>query len=262
MDGLGGAHAQSVHTPPNVCIGKVALPLPTSPSGQLFVTIPSHGVDKWGPISWRPNGSRLPAEGDEALIAFDERAMPWLIEWTATTSFDPPLVSALPSAPYDGQPITYQNEAMAAAGVAWRLRYRAASASAHKWEFVGGAWLYEAVDTDESTASATYVALTTAGPSATVPLGGDYLITVGSNQYNSASANSCWHSFSVGAEAAVDTDAGNYTPPAINVSGAGVAVRRKANLAAETAVVSKYRASAGTAHFRSRWMSVQPVRLG
>lgn len=50
-----------------------------------------------------------------------------------------PIVSSLPASPVDGREVYYQNAAMAEAGVTWHLRYREGSASAHKWEYVGGA---------------------------------------------------------------------------------------------------------------------------
>lgn len=53
----------------------------------------------------------------------------------------PALVSTLPASPYDGQEVFYLADA--AAGVVWHLCYRAASPSAYKWEFVGGASLFQ-----------------------------------------------------------------------------------------------------------------------
>lgn len=50
-----------------------------------------------------------------------------------------PLVVALPTSPVDGQVIDYL--ANATDGIIWRLRYRAASVSPYKWEFVGGSFL-------------------------------------------------------------------------------------------------------------------------
>jgi hypothetical protein len=56
---------------------------------------------------------------------------------------------------------------------------------AFKWEFVGGAPAYAAVETSQTTASAALVDLTTVGPSFTVPRAGDYLfrynVDVGNN---------------------------------------------------------------------------------
>jgi hypothetical protein len=52
----------------------------------------------------------------------------------------PPLVSTLPSNPVDGAEVYFLADATN--GIIWHLRYRAASASAYKWEFLGGPKLY------------------------------------------------------------------------------------------------------------------------
>lgn len=88
-----------------------------------------------------------------------------------------PLVSALPSSPVDGQEVYYQSSAMGIAGTVWRLRYRAASTHAYKWEYVGGSALDGSADAGASyTTGAAYSpgpALAT--PQLTVPLAGEYL---------------------------------------------------------------------------------------
>jgi hypothetical protein len=64
--------------------------------------------------------------------------------WTTTkieemiSAAKPQLVSVLPT-PKDGLEVYFQNSIMATAGVIWHLRYREASARAHKWEYLGGA---------------------------------------------------------------------------------------------------------------------------
>jgi hypothetical protein len=50
----------------------------------------------------------------------------------------PPLVSALPVAPYEGQEIYFQTANMASTGTMWKLRYRGAISDSSKWEYVGG----------------------------------------------------------------------------------------------------------------------------
>lgn len=94
-----------------------------------------------------------------------------------------PLVTALPTVGLvDGYEVYYQSTAMAASGIVWHLRYRAGSASTYKWEFIGGSELavenVGGVDwnTREACASLTLAALTTPGPSITIPLAGEYRI--------------------------------------------------------------------------------------
>lgn len=70
-------------------------------------------------------------------------------------------------------------------GTRWQFQYNAGSASAYKWEFIGGAPVLISVDTFETTTSAwpTLVDLTTVGPSFTPARSGDYayLISVRAN---------------------------------------------------------------------------------
>lgn len=86
---------------------------------------------------------------------------------------DSPALTALPSAPYDGQLIAYQADATN--GMVWLLRYRAASVSAYKWECVGGMPLMPTTSGDMTNANSTFTALT-GGPTFPVPLAGDYRI--------------------------------------------------------------------------------------
>lgn len=87
----------------------------------------------------------------------------------------PALVTVLPAAPVDGQEIYFLADA--ANGVVWHLRYRAASTSAYKWEYLGGPPLYNAVAATAviTTTTGAWSNLTgSAGPAITAPLAGDY----------------------------------------------------------------------------------------
>lgn len=85
-----------------------------------------------------------------------------------------PTVTSLPAAPYDGQVVDYLADATNS--VVWRLKYRAGSASAYKWEWIGGGSLRAELDTLGSTTSLTYVDFPGAGLSLTAPLAGDYQV--------------------------------------------------------------------------------------
>lgn len=74
----------------------------------------------------------------------------------------------------------------AATGVNWMFVYNAGSASAFKWEYVGGANLEARVDTSEGTNSATYVDLATNGPQITISRAGDYFFHYGFQATNTA----------------------------------------------------------------------------
>jgi hypothetical protein len=177
----------------------------------------------------------------------------------------PPLVTSLPGSPFDGQEVNYLADA--ANGVVWNLRYRAGSASAYKWEFLGGAALYSQVINGETSASTTFVNLATVGPQITVPLAGDYDIQHGARAYGSQNQISVIMSYSIGATAAsandvVDMYSGSSYDSAIaTVAPHGARIQRK-TLAAGDAIVAKYRVNAGTGWWGFRWLRISPVRVG
>lgn len=171
-------------------------------------------------------------------------------------------VSALPASPYDGQIIFYTADATN--GIIWQFRYRAASASSFKWEYVGGTPLFTTINntgvtgTSETTASNTYVALTTPGPSLTCPLGGDYQVDIGATSNHATSSGVM--SYDIGGTGASDNDAFWFGTGACYANHYGT--RIKTGLAASTALVSKYRTVSATADFHNRWMRITPVRVG
>lgn len=181
-----------------------------------------------------------------------------------------PVVASLPSNPYNGQEIYY--EADATNGVYWHLIYRALKAdgtsdgSSYKWHCVGGSPLYVEVQpvNVETTTSTTYTTLTTAGPSITAPLAGDYDVTIGCASENSNSNTSANMSYQVGAATAVDDDCVLHSNGTNGWAFAAMArPRRKTALSAATALSARYKApNAGVASFKARWMSVLPVRVG
>lgn len=82
--------------------------------------------------------------------------------------------TVLPAAPINGQEYFYVADATN--GVVWHLKYRAASASASKWEYVGGPPLFSEASGVATTVAAHNVYQDLAGgPSITVPLAGDYV---------------------------------------------------------------------------------------
>lgn len=159
----------------------------------------------------------------------------------------------------DGQVFHYTADA--ANGVIWTFRYRAASASGNKWEFVGGPPLISRVDTAETRAvAAAYAALATAGPSVTVPLTGDYEIRTGAKVTCLGNPSNGFHSYDIGGAGAVDADAHVTTQLAVLAVNNSSAMKTKA-LTAGTALVSKYKATANQVIFEQRYMAVLPVRV-
>lgn len=176
----------------------------------------------------------------------------------------------MPTGPVNGDEVYYVADATN--GIVWHFKYRSASASTYKWEYIGGAYLFSEIVTaaSESTASTSYVALTTAGPSLTVPLAGDYDVTLEQTAYNSTNVNTELMSYDIGGTGAVDADAvGNQASPASSEIPRAVRTRRKTFTVASTALVAKYKVGAGTGIWpgtaaivgASRVMRVVPVRV-
>lgn len=176
----------------------------------------------------------------------------------------PAFATALPSSPTDGQEIYYQQTgAMAVAGQVWHLRYRSASGSAYKWEYVGGAPLHQTQAATVSTSSGSYANL--GGPQATVPLAGEYRIRWGSMGFCNTPAVVTLHGVSLGTFPAADSSSvrgGNGTgTTGAQSSGASMIY---VGLIAGAAVISQYRSnSAGTiCQWEQRWLEVIPTRVG
>lgn len=150
----------------------------------------------------------------------------------------------------------------------WAFRYNAASGSTYKWEFAGGSPAVSEVLTNESTSSTAYAALTTAGPTITVPRAGDYDVTIGFRARRpSGNGDVCIMSYDIGATAASDNDAvkitnGAFQTSAFDIFGEAERTRRKTAIAAATALTAKYKSSGGNAAgFESRIMFVRPFRV-
>ena len=174
-----------------------------------------------------------------------------------------PLVSSLPAGPADGQRCIYL--ASAANGILWHLRYRAASPSPYKWEFLGGSSLAD-IQTVEGTktAGASYGAATNAGPVVTVPLAGEYDVTLSAYMLNSNANATGYYSFSVGATGAIDADSIRIREDGNGGNGASTSAgtRRKIVPAAATALTAAYKCDVGTLTMNVRAMNVVPVRVG
>jgi hypothetical protein len=183
-----------------------------------------------------------------------------------------PTVTSLPASPVDGDEVVYV--ASTTVGVSWRLRYRAASASSYKWEFVGGSPLFAVVETDQAITPGTAYAwgdLATVGPTLTLPLAGDYDCVFGARMWNNTNAGSPLMAISFGG--AAPTYSSEAMWPYNNGTGAAVApggawqgsrfIRHTGSTAGQTAQAKYSSAGAGTtSNFQSRWLTAVPVRVG
>lgn len=174
-----------------------------------------------------------------------------------------PFASGPPSSPADGDLWEATSVGGANSGICWQFRYNAASTSPYKWEFIGGPPAFVAVETNEATASGTYAALTTAGPSFTCSRGGDYIVEVAADIFNNTANCGGAMSFDIGATGALDNNALFHVGGPVNLNlNFGGKPTLVPSVAAATALVSKYRTtSGGTANFLYRRMRVTPVRV-
>ena len=196
-----------------------------------------------------------------------------LAQRLAATS-PPQFVTKLPASPIDGTEVYYQSttagtgggatDTMADVGAVWHLRYRAASSSAYKWEFVGGGAVYGVAGTgatDETTTSVTFTDLATVGPSVTVALAGHYEMEFDLEAFrcDGGAGTDAYISFSRGSTAAdnanrISNGAGQLSP--------GSAHRLWTGLTANDVIRAKYAVSSSTGRFRGkRTMFITPIRV-
>ena len=172
------------------------------------------------------------------------------------------IVNALPSNPYDGQEICYQNAAMETAGLVWRFRYRATSSSAYKWEFIGGPEWMETNDGTDTLNNATFGDLGT-NVIVTIPLAGDYRVRTAMAGAAGAAGHVQYMSYKIGATNAVSSDGVRLQGAGVNYPQASVSrTQRKNALAAATDLKLQYATDASVCTFFHRSLSVAPIRVG
>jgi hypothetical protein len=149
-------------------------------------------------------------------------------------------------------------------GVMWMFRYRAASASVYKWEFVGGSSLIASVLAAENiSTSGAFVNAATVGPAIVVPRAGDYDLQ-GRVRLNKSAADTQIQ-FTVGI--------GDHNGSGQTVSGVTSSYAANAftlpfsrgpftGLAASTELRMKYfQAAAGTLTIADRFLWLLPLRI-
>jgi hypothetical protein len=186
----------------------------------------------------------------------------------------PALLTVLPGSPFDGQQIYLQADP--ANGIIWHLRYNAGSASAYKWEFVGGPPLAGLGTTSDPLPNSTiYNDFATVGPSVTLPagIGGDFFVDIEgaiANNTNPPVFNA-FLSFTIGATAPSDTNSIQITYN--NAAGSGrethYVLRRSSKItsvAAGSQLKLQGRVDAGGAgpvtYFANRGITLRPIRVG
>lgn len=160
----------------------------TTASYRRKVAGTTAGTPKTDTTNWEiiASGGSIGLDGAPGVIkVYEQAAQPSDTTvgaiWVDTDDVPPawasfiPVVSALPTNPVDGQEVYLQVDATN--GVMWHLRYRAASASAYKWEFIGGPPLTATTPDYDAIVSATLGVAAHDGPKITLPRNGDYIAT-------------------------------------------------------------------------------------
>lgn len=154
----------------------------------VYVTVQEFsGTYNFGPLE-TPEGW-APEVGDACLVAFDQNNVGHVVPgWQGAAALEAeiallqgkvsalevPTVEALPGSPSEGEEVFFQNAAMAAQGVRWRLVYNGKSASTYKWELVGGPALGSPYSGSLTLATSEVFTAIPSGPELVVPLEGEY----------------------------------------------------------------------------------------
>lgn len=255
--GLAGVDADTSDQSSRTLRGTV-MSEPGSAADALTVQARSTG-EQW-PVPAGQWFGALPSQGDTCLIVVDDVDDAWVSVpgVIPPPSVTPPLVAALPGVPDDGDEIYFAADGT---GVVWHLRYHAASASAHKWEVVGGSPLFAENTGAFTTTSAAYgdMAGGAVMPSITLPLAGDYMVTIEATVFQVTGGEGLL-SYATGGTAASDTDAIAETSTTTGLQCART--RRRNDIPAGAALAMKGRTTANTLEVVGPSIRAIPVRVG
>lgn len=167
------------------------------------------------------------------------------------------VVSALPAEPFIGDICIFE----ASEKVGWLLVYT--GVGTFKWKKIGGPPLVAEVAKEETTKSNVYADLETIGPAITAPLKGDYLVGIGCAAFNSEAGRDNSMSYAIGGTGAIDEDRLKFTNTGVFLPQGNIFRRKeKTNLAIAASIKAKYKTSGGTASFNSRFIELDPIRVG
>lgn len=155
---------------------------PSSPAlGEMYFDTVTNKLFWWNGTLWVAASGSAEVYEQPAAPASPGVGAIWIDtdDVAPTWTSGVPFVTTLPTNPVDGQEVYYQVDATA--GIIWHLRYRAASASAYKWEFIGGPPLtVKSTGAQASTGGGWFSA-----PVVTIPRAGDYRLGVICDAYGS-----------------------------------------------------------------------------
>jgi hypothetical protein len=169
-------------------------------------------------------------------------------------------VTTLPVSPPDGMEVTYVADATN--GVLWRLKYHAASASAYKWECIGGSELAIGVVQSAVASNAAWNSFATS-LSITVPLAGDYDSVFGGLIQANAGSTAQMGLRIAGVDATTEqriAKSVNTTPT--HLTSTLMRAFRATGLAAATALEARYQFPSSVGAIYDPFHRVIPVRVG
>jgi len=183
--------------------------------------------------------------------------------WRPWVAMAPPSLYdvTLPTAQlYDGMECTLV-DILATPTYQWRFRYNAGSTNADKWEFIGGAPARaETVGPDNVTATGPAVDIPN-GPSLTVPRAGVWEYSFGADGYNSLAGINFVLCVRRGAITGGLNDGVSGRTATAGADSLSLSRSVRSTLGAGDVLWMQAYANGGTASFRSRWLSLLPVRV-
>ena len=222
------------------------------------LTLRHNAATGTGAVFWFANQQDLVLAPDEiATFTYDEGYW-YVLSVTRVAGNGVLYGTSLPASPQNGQEAILV-DSLTAPTYQWRFRYNASRADANKWEFIGGAPASAIVATAEATTSTSYVALTTPGPSITVPRAGIYDVRIGCD-VNAIDQSGSYMSYDLGATAANDAWS-ICAPPRNTGQWHSMFGSRRQTVAVAAALVAKYRQASIGPSFRQRLMEVTPVAV-
>jgi hypothetical protein len=177
----------------------------------------------------------------------------WKTDPLVTTST---LAGGPPASPNDGD--IWIATTVDANGTRWAFQFNAASASGFKWEFIGGPPVVSFVPGQETTASTTYVELTTP-QRFTAVRPGDYIFKVGAQGFSTVSSTIQMTVYDITANASLSND--QFVTSAGTWVSLGYIERLQGSLTVGHVYGLKFLTSAGSTNFAERTFAVSPVRI-